>query len=243
MNYAIILSGGIGMRMNLNCPKQYIPIFNKPIIMYTLNIFEQCDLIDDIIIVAAMEWQDTISDWCKGTIQKLTNFALPGETRQGSILNGLDCCIKPGKKMKEDIVIIHDAVRPNVSQNLITQCINTALEFGGCMPVLNITDTTYCSKDGKKIDRLLNRDTLFAGQAPEAFRLFPYWDINKKVSREELNSFRGTSEIAYKYGKEYGIEVRLIPGEQENRKITTKQDLEWFQMQITPEDQHLMSGN
>ena len=125
---------------------------------------------------------------------------------------------------QDDIVIIHDAVRPLVSESLISNCINTAKEHGGCMPVLPITDTVYQSKDGNTISSLLDRNTLFAGQAPEAFKLIEYYQLNASVSREELNSYKGTSEIAYKYG----LTVKMISGDDGNFKITTPGDLDRF---------------
>lgn len=93
-----------------------------------------------------------------------------------------------------------------------------------CMPVLPMKDTIYQSSDGTKIDHLLERSTLFAGQAPEAFRLHPYAKINREASKEELSLTRGTSEIAYRHG----MDVAMIPGDERNFKITTRSDLERF---------------
>ena len=94
------------------------------------------------------------------------------------------------------------------------------------MPVLPVSDTIYQSADGTVLNRLLDRNTLFAGQAPEAFFLRQYWSINNSVSLAELNQFKGTSEIAY----QFGIRVRLIHGEDSNFKITTSQDFDRFCM-------------
>ena len=92
------------------------------------------------------------------------------------------------------------------------------------MPVLPMKDTIYQSSDGTKIDHLLERSTLFAGQAPEAFRLHPYAKINREASKEELSLTRGTSEIAYRHG----MDVAMTPGDERNFKITTRSDLERF---------------
>ncbi|MCR4648548.1 MAG: 2-C-methyl-D-erythritol 4-phosphate cytidylyltransferase [Lachnospiraceae bacterium] len=229
MYYAIILSGGIGTRMKMNgFPKQYIEVNGKPILIYTLERFENCREIDGIIIVAAKEWHDQIRKWLiQRRISKFLAFALPGEQRQESILYGLRECLRFNPS-ENDVVIIHDAVRPLVSERLITECINNAKQYGGCMPILPVNDTIYQSIDGKDITSLLDRKTLFAGQSPEAFFLLEYLKLNEEISREELNAYKGTSEIAFKNG----INIRLIPGENTNYKITTVEDLERFRLNI-----------
>jgi len=229
MNYAIILSGGIGTRMKLNgFPKQYIEVKQKPILIYTLEKFERSQEVDRIIIVAAKEWQIQIKKWLDTySITKFCDFALPGEQRQESILNGLRQCAQFSTG-ENDIVIIHDAVRPLVTEKLISECIDNAKQYGGCMPVLRINDTVYQSLDGNAINRLMDRNTLFAGQSPEAFYLLEYLRLNNSVSREELLAYKGTSEIAFNNG----INVRLIPGEVSNYKLTTIEDLKRFKLNL-----------
>lgn len=225
MNYAVILSGGVGSRMQTDgTPKQYLEVCNKPVLAYTLEKFENCAAIDSIVIVAETEWQSTIKEWiAQYHISKFCAFAVPGVQRQGSILNGLNSCMQFNPS-KDDLVIIHDAARPLVTDDMICKCLNAAKEYGGCMPVLPVTDTIYQSMNGTDIVGLLDRNTLYAGQAPEAFRLVEYTQINRAVTIEELNSYKGTSEIAYKYG----MKIHLIPGDENNFKLTTPKDLEKF---------------
>ena len=104
--------------------------------------------------------------------------------------------------------------------------IETTKSFDGVMPVIPVKDTIYLSKGGEQIDGLLNRDELFAGQAPEAFNLKRYLEINRGLSKEELASVRGSSEIAYKNG----FSIGLIAGDEDNFKITTPNDLERFKL-------------
>lgn len=226
MNYAILLSGGIGTRMQISkYPKQYLQVNEKPILVYTLEKFQNCKAVDSIVIVASEEWQDQIKKWIDDyNISKFCGFAEPGEQRQESIKNGLNACLK-FECSNNDIVIIHDAARPLVSDNLICKCIQFAIEYGGCMPVLPVTDTIYQSIDGSSIDGLLNRNTLYAGQSPEAFKLVDYAKLNNSISVDELNMYKGTSEIAFKYG----MNIHLIEGEESNFKLTTPKDLEKFQ--------------
>ena len=200
MNFALVLSGGIGARMEIkDCPKQYLEAGGKPIVVHTLEKLEANADTNAIVVVAAQQWQVPLRQWMKQyRISRFLAFALPGITRQESILHGLDVCARY-QEGESDVVLIHDAVRPLVSDSLLSRCYAVAREFGGCMPTLPVYDTTYQSTDGSTIERLLDRDTLFRGQAPEAYQLKPYWEMNRSVSREELNSYHGSSEIAFRH--------------------------------------------
>ncbi|MBQ5347707.1 MAG: 2-C-methyl-D-erythritol 4-phosphate cytidylyltransferase, partial [Ruminococcus sp.] len=124
-----------------------------------------------------------------------------------------------------DVVIVHDAARPLVSDKIIKDCIIGAIEDDGAMPVISVKDTIYQSKDGKSIDHLLKRSELFAGQAPESFDFRKYLDIHNSVSDDEIAATAGSSEIAYRHG----MKVRLVEGSERNFKITTIEDLETFE--------------
>lgn len=226
MNIAIILSGGVGSRMRADgFPKQYIEVNGKPILMYTLEKYQTCPAIDKIVIVADPVWYDDIRNWMTtSSITKFADFAQPGTSRQGSVLNGLQVCAAISTPDEAVNVAVHDGVRPLVSHSMITACLDALNEYDGCMPVLAVTDTTYVSQDGTHISGLLDRSTLFSGQTPEAFRLRPYLQINANASQEELENTRGSTEIAYKHG----MKMRLIPGEYSNFKLTTPTDLDRF---------------
>ena len=232
MNYAIILSGGIGSRMKMDgFPKQYLEVNGKPILVYTLEIFQKNSNVDVIVVVAAKEWEEQIQQWAVDFgLTKVKLVAPCGASRQESIRNGLKACITESVS-DEDNVIIHDAVRPLLSDELISKCFRALSENEGCMPVIPVNDTVYQSRDGEYIESLLNRDTLFAGQAPEAFNLLKYYNVNKDLTESELEKIRGTSEIAYRNN----MKIRLIPGEERNFKITTQVDLRRFEAIIGAE--------
>jgi len=222
MNAAIILSGGTGerMRQTSKVPKQYIEVNSHPILEYCLRTFMKSDSIDGVVIVANELWHSYIEDIVqKFGLNKFWGFAQPGETRQLSIYNGLIRLeeMYPGT----DRVIIHDAVRPLVSLDLIKRCLENLDEAEGAMPVLPAKDTYYKSLDGQKVTDLLPRSQLFAGQAPEAFRFQPYLAAHKKLSKEDLSTVNGSSELAHKSG----MEIKMIPGEERNFKVTTPEDL------------------
>lgn len=224
MNTAIILAGGVGSRMGVDRPKQYLIVDDKPIIVYCLEIFEKHNDIDNIVIVVSDEWKDyVVENVEKYNIGKVCGYAPAGRTRQHSIYNGLKCTEE--NSPNTDVVIIHDAARPLVSDKIIEDCIIGATEDDGAMPVISVKDTIYQSKDGKSIDKLLKRSELFAGQAPESFDFKKYLDIHNSVSDDEIATTAGSSEIAYRHG----MKVRLVKGSERNFKITTIEDLETFE--------------
>lgn len=225
MNYAIILSGGTGTRLGNARPKQYITVANKPVIMYSIEKFERNTNVDKIIIVASDEWKDFIDQlMSEYVITKYIGTALAGKSRQHSILSGLEYAKEHGSD-DNDIIVVHDAARPCVSDNIINNCINILDEADGAMPVISVKDTVYMSKDGEYIDTLLNRDNIYAGQAPEGFRFGKYYKANTTLTEEQLLSTRGSSEVAYKAG----MKVKLFNGEETNYKITTIDDLYKFE--------------
>lgn len=229
MTVAIILAGGSGTRMHQDIPKQFITVEGRPIILYTLEIFHNHPSIDAIAIVASSVWQPQIEQWlvAEGLIGKLIGFAEAGSSRQHSILNGLLKVREMGLS-DDDIVIIHDAVRPSVSANLIQRCIAFIDGVDGVMPTLQMKDTIYRSYDGKHIETSLIRDELFAGQAPEAFILGKYYLAHQNMTKNELSIIRGSSELAVLRN----LRVRMIDGEESNYKITTPLDLERFRQQV-----------
>lgn len=224
MNTAIILAGGVGSRMGVDRPKQFLMVREKPIISYCFDIFQNHSEIEKIVVVVSEEWQGFVEEYAqKFGVTKLCGYAPAGKTRQHSIYNGLKCIEQNAPDT--DIVIVHDAARPLVSDQIISDCIKGATEFDGAMPVISVKDTVYQSKDGKKIGQLLKRSELFAGQAPESFKFRKYLDIHNEVSDEEIASTAGSSEIAYRHG----MEISMVKGSERNLKITTIEDLETFE--------------
>lgn len=226
MNYAVILSGGIGTRMHMgDFPKQYYKVKGRMILEYTLDSFENAQAVDEIIIVMAPQWQEELEEELRGKYKKLAGFALPGEIRQESILSGIEVCMKRSQSEK-DKVIIHDGVRPLVSCELIEACFAAIGEYEACLPVIPATDTIYYSEDGTGVDKLLDRSKLFMGQSPETFWLHQYYKAHEGKTREFLQSMRGTTEIAYVAG----MKICMIPGDPMNFKITHPADLQRFKM-------------
>lgn len=232
MNTALILAGGTGTRLGGSLPKQYIEVAGRPVIGYCLTVFEKHREVDAIRIVAEESWHAFISEW---TGVKFRGFSRPGQNRQLSIFNGLKD-IRSGAA-DDDIVIIHDAARPMVTGRLISECLRACAGHDGVMPALPMKDTVYASGDGRKISALLDRGGIYAGQAPEVFRLGAYYGANRELAPEEILRINGSAEPAVLAG----MDIAMIPGDESNFKITTKEDLERFR-RIVEENRYESMG-
>lgn len=225
MNIAIILSGGVGSRMGLNLPKQYVMVNNQPVLNYCLSTFLENDKIHALVLVVADEWIEFVKEHLlKLKPKKPVFYAKPGETRQYSIYNGLHA-VRDNGFNDDDLVIIHDGARPLVSHDLICRCLDGCKDVDGVMPVIPVKDTTYFSEDGKHIQTLLNRSHLWAGQAPEAFKFGKYIKVHDEMDRVDLLKITGSTEIAYKAG----LNCQMVEGDPMNFKITTPEDLSNFE--------------
>lgn len=223
MNIAIILSGGVGSRMGASIPKQYIEVNDRPIIDWSVSTFAARADIAKIVIVAAQKWLDYLKARFSHCAKSIV-YADVGESRQLSVCSGLKAAISSGCSA-DDIVIIHEAARPLVSNKIIDDCIHGVEEgFDGVMPALRVKDTIYVSNDGMIISGLLERGALRAGQSPESFRLGSYLALNEKMPRDELLRINGSAELAFKSGQK----VKIVDGDEDNFKITTPPDLARF---------------
>lgn len=231
MNIALILSGGTGTRVGSDIPKQYIKVENKMIITYCLDMFTNHADIDGIWIVCDEAWKSSISDNLTDNnirTNKIIGYSAPGANRQLSIYNGLTAIRDFVEDGIDPVVIIHDAARPNLSAEYVSNCLENIAEYDGLMPVLPMKDTVYLSENGKVVTGLLNRSQVFAGQAPELYKLNKYLDVNTQLLPDRILSINGSTEPAILAG----LNVTMIPGDENNYKITTRTDLEKFTSQF-----------
>ena len=218
MNIAVILAGGMGVRLGGNLPKQYIEVKGRPVISYCLAVFEEHSEVDAIWIVADEGWRDFLSKW---TGVKLKGFSMPGKNRQLSIYNALVDISRYADE--KNLVIVHDGVRPLVSERQISDGIKACESHEGAVPVLPMKDTVYMGGGGK-ITSLLAREKIYAGQAPEVFRLGAYYKANRNLLPDKILAINGSAEPAVLAG----MDIAMIPGDENNFKITTKADMERF---------------
>lgn len=224
MNIALILSGGTGARLGTEIPKQYLEEGGRPVLSYCLETLALHAGIDAIQIVAEPCWRPQISRWLEKADRgrKFKGFSQAGRNRQLSILYGLEDIAEYA--MDTDYVLIHDAARPLLSVGLISDCLEAVRGHDGVLPVLPMKDTVYRSADGRSITSLLDRSTVFAGQAPEVFLLGRYLQASRRLLPDAILRINGSTEPAIMDG----MDIVMIPGDEGNFKITTKEDLERF---------------
>ena len=228
MNTALILSGGVGSRLGADIPKQYIKVGGRMILSYCVEQLSMHPQIDAIQIVAQESWRGSVLECVAAddSRKKFKGFSEPGENRQLSIWNGLRDIFTYAKA--EDTVLIHDAARPCLSEALITECLGALEGHDGVLPVLPMKDTVYLSRDGKSVSSLLNRQEIFAGQAPELFVLGKYYESNERLLPQKILKVNGSTEPAILAG----MDIAMIPGDENNYKITTGTDLKRFREYI-----------
>lgn len=231
MNVALLLSGGRGSRIGSEIPKQYIEVNGVPIIYYALKTLMLHEMIDAVHVVAEAEYETMIRDVVSRIASecgheelalRFKGISAPGENRQLSILNGLKDIRKYASDA--DTVLIHDAARPCLSTELINECYEAIIGHEGVLPVLPMKDTVYYSNNGQRVSTLLERNKIFAGQAPELFIIGKYYDANQDLLPDKILDVKGSTEPAIMAG----MDVVMIPGDEANYKITTKADLERF---------------
>ncbi len=231
MNYAILLSGGTGSRAGTDIPKQYIRIGEHMMITSALKTLLECALIDEVFIISENDWREVIiEDATKMGLDtdRIKGFAVPGKVRQSSILNGMEAIIQNQgghegilAMSDNDTVLVHDAARPFLSDRLLSECYGAVQGHDGVMPALPMKDTVYQSIDGQRITGLLNRQEIYAGQAPELFLFKKYYEANLSLLPDRILQINGASEPAIMAG----MDIVVIPGDERNIKITTAEDV------------------
>ena len=222
---AILLSGGTGTRLGEDTPKQYLKVNDRMIIEYSIETLACCKDIESLVIVADEKWHEAIAKALKKYDDRhiFSGFALPGETRQWSIYNGL--IAMKGQANADDPVLIHDAARPKLKEALIKDMGNAIKGFDGVLPVLPMKDTVYMVDETGRIAALLERKEIMAGQAPELFLYEKYLRANEQMIEDgRMGSINGSTEPAFLAG----MDIVTIPGDEDNYKITTRRDLERF---------------
>ncbi|MBW2599058.1 MAG: 2-C-methyl-D-erythritol 4-phosphate cytidylyltransferase [Deltaproteobacteria bacterium] len=214
---AIIVAGGSGRRMLDDLPKQYLSLDGVPILGRTLIKFEKAPSVGRIVLVVPKDdvnyARDEIAD--KYRIFKAKHIQAGGETRQDSVRNGLEMVDD-----RDDIIVIHDGVRPFPSEELIDLSIREAARMGAAVPVIPLKNTVkIVGEDGIIIDTP-GRNNLRLAQTPQAFRREIILEAYRSAYRE---GFYGTDDASLV--ERMGVPVKTIPGSHDNIKITTPEDL------------------
>ena len=219
---ALIVAAGQGVRMGAAQRKQYLQLGDLPILAHTILAFDQCVSIDQIVLVVPKEEIDYCRETLLPAVCLTTHLVLVpgGKRRQDSVYNGLSVLSDD-----DDIVLIHDGVRPFVPAELIENCIQGAQKWGACIPTLEVTDTLKKIGPDQTIQATISRDQLHQAQTPQAFKLRLVKKAHR-LSREK--KWRVTDDASLL--EQIGVDVHVIPGTPDNIKITTPEDLRRAQM-------------
>ena len=221
MNRALIFAGGKGVRMKMNgdVPKQFLEINGKSIIIHTLEKFQRNKDIDDIVVICIEPWIPVLEEQVRiFGIKKVSKILPGGSTGFDSRLIGLQYLVDT-KQSEDDIVLIHDGVRPFITDGLISANIEVAKANGNAITVANATETIMYKKNGSR-DDILDRTYCLLARAPQTFKLNRIFELYKRAIEDQKTEIIDSASMAYHYGDN----LYYVEGPQENIKVTTPID-------------------
>ena len=241
MNIAVIFAGGVGSRMNtVSRPKQFLELNGKPIIIYTLELFDNHPDIDGIVVACIKDWIPFLEKMIKKfEINKVVKIVSGGKSGQESIYNGL-CAAEDFTKSKCDdasIVLIHDGVRPLITENTITDNIAKVKECGSCVTCVPSIETVVVNQRDGNLSIPKRSDCLIA-RAPQSFYLRDILAAHRKSHEENLPDFIDSCSMM----SHYGFKLGLVMGPMENIKITTPTDYFVFRAMVQVHENQQIFG-
>ncbi len=221
MNIAVIFAGGVGSRMNSKSkPKQFLEMHGKPIIIHTLELFEANDQVDARVVSCIESWIPYLNDLIERYGLKKVREVVPGGTTgQGSIYNGL-CSAERAANGEKSIVMIHDGVRPLITQKTINDNIESVKTHNSAITCVPVQETVMVVRKDNSIDYIPDRSLSRLARAPQSFWLEDIIGAHRKAIAEGIDTFIDSCTML----QYYGFEMYLIDGPKENIKITTPDD-------------------
>ncbi len=224
MNYVIIIAGGVGSRLGAKVPKQFVEVLGKPIIAYTMEHFQKHPEIDGIELVCVDGYQDHLQGIAdKYGITKIIKIVKGGSEYERSIMNGVVGL--EGIAMPDDVIMVHWAASPFISEDIITDNIRVCKEKGNAITA-SYSYLLYGTNDGDCAKNNINRETFMTLSAPQSFQYSVITGIYKKV--EEKNMFSYVEAHTPAFMAELGIPMYFSKGSHSNIKITEKEDVDLF---------------
>lgn len=222
MNIAVVFAGGVGRRMNSKVkPKQFLTIHGKEIIIHTLELFEYHPDIDAIIISCVEDWIPFLEQLLnKYDIKKVKAVVPGGKSGQESIYNGLVAAEKVANKLEQNIVLIHDGVRPLITEDTISDNLKSVKKNGSAITSVTVKETVLVVEEDGSIDYIPKREDSRLARAPQSFWLEDILNAHRKAIEDHKFDFIDSCSMM----KHYGKKLFLVDGPQENIKITTPED-------------------
>ena len=223
MNIALIIAGGSGQRMHQDIPKQFINVNDVPVIIYTLEAFQKHESIDEIAVVCIEGWENVLAAYARQfSITKLKHIIPGGDCGQASIRNGVYELRK--HHSDDDIVLIHDAIRPLVSEEIISDCIAKTVEFGCAIAAIPCAEAMLVTKDGESSKETFPRSSLKRTQTPQGFSIGKICGMHERALKEGITNSIASCTLAI----ELGEKITFSLGSEKNIKLTTTEDLDIF---------------
>ena len=233
MNIAIVIAGGSGNRMGYDIPKQFVNILNKPVIIYTLEGFQKHPQIDAIEVVCIKGWEETLQSYAEQFgISKLRWIVPGGTTGQESIRNGVFHL--EGICAPDDIVIVHDGIRPMVDSSVLTDVIVKCRQYGNAVTSLPYNEQIFVVDDEISTVKYIPRETIRRVSTPQAYR-FDLLDEKYHEAFEKEIGIYGSS-YANTMMVELGVRLYFAAGSDKNIKLTTRDDMELFKGYLKSEE-------
>lgn len=234
LNYAVIIAGGSGARMGQSIPKQFINVYDKPVLIYTLESFQRHNSVDAIVVVCIEGWENVVEAYAKQfDIDKLLCIVSGGNTGQESIRNGVFAL--EGIAKDEDLIIIHDGIRPLVEPSVLSDVVAVATEWGNSVTSMPYNEQIFVidEDDPSVTNQYIPRETLRRVSTPQAYR-FGLIDSAYHRAFSEGIGIEG-SHYTNTMMVELGETLHFAKGSDKNIKLTTKDDLELFKAYIKQE--------
>ncbi len=224
-NIALIVAAGKGQRTRQDIPKQFINVYDKPIIIYTLENFQKHPDIDSIVVSCLDGWQDILRAYAKQyNITKLHNVVMGGNTVQESYRNGILALNDVAKD--DDIIILHDGIRPMIDEDVLSDVIVTCRKYGNGVSSLPYNEQIFLKKDELSTNRYINRDTLRRVQTPQAYHYGKLLWAYEKAFAEGIGIYGPVYTNTMMV--DLGETLYFAGGSERNIKITTAEDIEIF---------------
>ncbi len=221
MNYALIFAGGVGNRMNSKAkPKQFLEIHGKPIIVHTIEHFDNHPDIDAVCVVILAEWMDYTQKLVeKYNLKKVKWVVSGGASALESQYNGLNAIASAAAK-EDSIVLIHDGVRPLINEKIITDCIRETKEYGSAVTVAPAIETIIRADNEHNITDTFPRSECQLARAPQTFFLNDILDVHERARKAGKYDFVDSTSMLLSFGKK----IHIVEGPSENIKVTNPED-------------------
>ncbi|MCC4729596.1 IspD/TarI family cytidylyltransferase [Streptococcus agalactiae] len=224
MNIGVIFAGGVGRRMNTKGkPKQFLEVHGKPIIVHTIDIFQNTEAIDAVVVVCVSDWLDYMNNLVERfNLTKVKAVVAGGETGQMSIFKGLEAA----EQLATDdaVVLIHDGVRPLINEEVINANIQSVKETGSAVTSVRAKETVVLVNDSSKISEVVDRTRSFIAKAPQSFYLSDILSVERDAISKGITDAIDSSTLLGMYNRE----LTIVEGPYENIKITTPDDFYMF---------------